>query len=49
MDSWYATQKIMLLIDDLSKIYYCPLKRNRLVDDPEGVEKYKAIQQLDWN
>ncbi|WP_439566497.1 IS701 family transposase, partial [Gloeocapsopsis crepidinum] len=49
MDSWYATQKIMLLIDDLGKIYYCPLKRNRLVDDTGGVEKYKAIQQLDWN
>ncbi len=49
MDSWYATQKIMLLIDDLGKIYYCPLKINRLVDDTGGVEKYKAIQQLDWN
>lgn len=39
----------MLLIDDLGKIYYCPLKINRLVDDTGGVEKYKAIQQLDWN
>lgn len=49
MDSWYATQKLMLLIDDLGKFYYCPLKKNRLVDDTFGVEKYKTIQQLVWN
>ena len=29
MDSWYATQKLMVLIDNLGKIYYCPLKSNR--------------------
>jgi hypothetical protein len=46
MDSWYASQKVMLLIDDLGKIYYCPLKKNRLVDDTGGVEKYKQIQTL---
>ena len=33
MDSWYATQRLMGLIDNLGKIYYCPLKSNRLVDD----------------
>lgn len=49
MDSWYATKKLMLLIDDLGKIYYCPLKKNRLVDDTAGVEKYKAIEQLVWH
>lgn len=49
MDSWYATQKLMLLIDEMGKIYYCPLKKNRLVDETGGVKKYKAIQQLDWN
>jgi len=32
MDSWYAAQKLMALIEQLGKIYYCPLKRNRLVD-----------------
>ncbi len=31
MDSWYATQRLMALIDNLGKIYYCPLKSNRLV------------------
>jgi len=33
MNSWYACQKLMFLIEDLGKIYYFPLKKNRLVDD----------------
>ena len=28
MDSWYTTQRLMVLIDNLGKIYYCPLKSN---------------------
>jgi len=39
MDSWYGSQKLMAMIADLGKIYYCPLKKNRLVDDTGGVEK----------
>ena len=31
MDTWYATRKFMLQIEKLEKIYYCPLKENRLV------------------
>jgi hypothetical protein len=49
MDSWYAAQKLMALIEQLGKIYYCPLKRNRLVDDSGGAEKYKQIEQLSWS
>jgi hypothetical protein len=49
MDSWYAAQKLMALIEQLGKIYYCPLKGNRLVDDSGGVEKYKQIEQLSWS
>lgn len=48
MDSWYAAQKLIMLIEQLGKIYYCPLKKNRLVDDSGGVEKYKSIEQLTW-
>ena len=48
MDSWYASQKLMAMIDGLGKIYYCPLKKNRLVDNTGGVEKYKKIEQLQW-
>jgi hypothetical protein len=34
----------MLYIDSLDKIYYSPLKDNRLVDDTFGKEKYKRIE-----
>ena len=44
MDSWYATKMLMLEIEEYGKIYYCPLKVNRLVDDSGGIEKYKQIQ-----
>ena len=49
MDSWYATQRLMALVDNLEKIYYCPLKINRLVDDTGGREKSKNIGELSWN
>jgi hypothetical protein len=29
MESWYPTQRLMVLIDNDRKIYYCPLKSNR--------------------
>jgi hypothetical protein len=37
MDSWYATKKLMAEIEALGKVYYCPLKTNRLVDDSVGL------------
>jgi hypothetical protein len=49
MDSWYATNSLMQYIEGLGKYYYCPLKRNRLVDDTEGREKYKHIEALEWS
>ena len=49
MDTWYAVNKLMLYIDSLDKIYYCPLKTNRLVDDSFGKEKYKNIKDLEWD
>jgi len=48
MDTWYASQKVMQAIDKLGKIYYCPLKKNRLVDDSEGKEDYKSVEFLSW-
>jgi hypothetical protein len=45
MDSWYASQKLMGMIDGLGKIYYCPLKENRVVDDTGGVEKSKKLNK----
>ncbi|WP_414589997.1 hypothetical protein [Scytonema sp. PCC 10023] len=49
VDNWYAIEKLIQLIEDTGKIYYCPFKKNRLVDDTGGVEKYKAIEKLIWN
>jgi hypothetical protein len=49
MDTWYAVNKLMLYIDSLDKVYYCPLKVNRLVDDSFGKEKYKNIKDLEWS
>ncbi len=48
MDTWYATKDILLLIESLHKIYYCPLKSNRLVDDSLGKQPYKSVSELDW-
>jgi hypothetical protein len=49
MDSWYASKKVILLIERLNKIYYCPLKKNRLVDDSGGINSYINIEKLEWN
>ena len=38
----------MFLIEDLGKIYCCPLKKNRLVDDTGGIEKYKSLEKMEW-
>ncbi len=48
MDTWYATKDFMLYIDSLNKIFYCPLKSNRLVDDSQGERKYTAVKNLQW-
>jgi hypothetical protein len=48
MDSWYATKGLMTHIDKTGKLYYCPLKSNRKVDDSQGKNPYKAVSDLDW-
>jgi hypothetical protein len=48
MDSWYATKEMMLAIDRLHKIYYCPLKDNRQVDDSGGTRPYRSVDSLEW-
>jgi hypothetical protein len=49
MDSWYASQKLMAQIDTLGKIYYCPVKCNRLVDDSQGARSYRRVDALEWD
>jgi len=49
MDTWYAERKLMLHIERLGKVYYCPLKVNRLVDDSDEQRPYQRIDQLHWS
>jgi hypothetical protein len=49
MDSWYATKESMLYIEELKKIYYCPLKDNRQVDDSGAVLPYRRVDGLQWS
>ena len=48
MDTWYATKDIMLRIEEFHKIYYCPLKDNRQVDDSGGSQPYRRMDSLEW-
>lgn len=48
MDSWYASKDMMLQIERLGKIYYCPLKDNRQVDDSGGNKPYQRVDSLSW-
>jgi hypothetical protein len=46
MDTWYAERKLMLHIERLGKIYYCPLKANRLIS--EAQQAYQRLDSLTW-
>ena len=48
MDTWYGTKGLMLFIESLQKVYYCPLKDNRQVDDSGGQHTYRRVDALDW-
>jgi hypothetical protein len=48
MDTWYATKDLMLFIESLEKIYYCPLRDNRSVDDAGGAQSYQRVDSLEW-
>lgn len=49
MDTWYATKELMLYIEQLHKIYYCPLKDNRQVDDSGATQPYRRVDDLQWS
>jgi hypothetical protein len=49
MDTWYATKDLMLLIESLSKTYYCPIKDNRQVDDSGGERPFQRMDTLVWS
>ena len=46
VDTWYATKEMMLQIEKRGKIYSCPLKDNRQVDDSVGSKPYQRVDSL---
>ena len=49
MDSWYATSQMMTRLHQAGKLFYCPLKHNRLVDESKGQQPYQAVETLGWS
>lgn len=49
MDTWYAVAWLMRHIDSAQKLYYCPIRKNRKVDDSDGKHKLRPVGELDWN
>ena len=49
MDSWYAAKDLMMHIDRAGKVFYCPLKSNRKVDDSGGERPYQAVAGFGWH
>lgn len=48
MDTWYATAKLMLFINDYNKKFYCPLRKNRRVKANGTEDKYLPVRELCW-
>jgi len=48
-DTWYAAKDLMLYIENLKKLYYCPIKNNRPVDDSGNIRPYRHADSLEWN
>lgn len=49
MDSWYASNKMMLFISDMHKRFFCPVKSNRLARESDSIEFYTKITDLKWS
>ena len=45
MDTWYATKNLMVQIDEIGKIFYCPLKKNRFIANSGESEFYKVSEK----
>lgn len=49
MDSWYASKVLMLQLDDADKVFYCPVKSNRLACDRPESRIHQWVSTLDWS
>ena len=48
MDTWYASMQVIKHVESLAKLYYCPLKVNRRVDDSDGEKEHQRVDSLSW-
>ncbi|MEM6784333.1 MAG: transposase [Bacteroidota bacterium] len=48
MDTWYATMPIWKQIEQLGKVYYCPVRCNRQVSLAPGTG-YQRVDALSWS
>ena len=49
MDSWYAVSAIFKWLMEAGKIFYCPIKTNRKVDDSGGQAPFQPVSYLSWS
>jgi len=49
MDSWYASREVMRHVEKLDKVYFCPIKKNRKVDETEGAKSHCRAEDLYWS
>jgi hypothetical protein len=50
MDAWYATRPLMLHIERAGKLFYCPLKDNRQVNEGDADQiNYRRVDSLAWS
>lgn len=48
MDCWYAAQEVFKYLIGQQKLFYCPIKANRKIDDTQGQGPYKQVQEAFW-
>jgi len=50
MDSWYATRPLMLHLERAGKLFYCPLKDNRQINEGDEHQiSYRRVASLVWS
>ncbi len=49
MDTWYAAKNALLFIEKLGKVYYCPIRENRLVSLHREEKGYHRVDSLLWS
>jgi hypothetical protein len=49
MDTWYAAKNTLLFIEQLGKVYDCPVRENRLVSLRREDKRYQRVDTLLWS